>query len=201
MESLRRFFTPLSYLRIQRDGKILDEWVIPFVMTVMTFCVFKLTEWAVPVFGGQGVVVGVTSYLQVVSGFYIASLAAIATFNKDTMDKKMAGEPPTLKIRVRGVLKPEELTRRRFLCFLFGYLAFLSIFLYFFGIGANLVAPHLAVEGLMFGDFLKWLFAFVYIFLGYNLICTTLLGLYFMADKIHRIDTGFSEEPRKKIDQ
>ncbi|WP_282876237.1 hypothetical protein [Pseudomonas peli] len=191
MESLRRFFTPLSYLRIQRSGKLLDELIIPAILTALTFLIFKLAGWRVPVFGGQGVVVGVTSYLQVVSGFYIASLAAIATFNKDAMDKKMAGDPPTLTVRVKGVLKPEELTRRRFLCFLFGYLSFISILLYFVGVGANLVAPHLAVEYSENGHYFKWIFSVIYIFFGYNLICTTLLGLYYMADRIHRVDPSF----------
>lgn len=196
MDSLTRFLTPLSYLRIQRDGKYVDELFIPIILTLMTFLVFFLTSWKVPVFGASGLVVSVTSYLQVVSGFYIASLAAIATFNKETMDKTMAGDPPTLKVRVKGVVRLEELSRRRFLCFLFGYLALLSIILYFVGIGSNLLAPVISLNNYYLALGVKWGFAAIYTFASYNMICTTLLGLYYMADRIHRKDNEFTDSEK-----
>jgi hypothetical protein len=161
-------------------------------MLLVTFSVFWLVSWDVTVFGASGLISSVVGYLQVVSGFYIASLAAVATFNQENMDKPMAGKSPVLSVRRRGRMKDEKLTRRRFLCFLFGYLAFLSVLMLFIGIGANLVAPAVSqeIDG-DFGFYLKWLFAGCYIFVGYNLIFTTLLGLYYMTDRIHRKDAAF----------
>lgn len=191
MRSVKRLLTPLSYLRIDRQDKILDELALPLLLLIATITVFWLLDWKLVIFGSSGLVAGVGSYLQVVTGFYIASLAAIATFNQKNMDLRMAGESPTLKVEWMGVKREEKLSRRRFLCFLFGYLSFLSIFLYFGGVGANLLAQ--PILSLLNGStifWFKWTFVSVYLFIVYNLICTTLLGLYYMTERIHRPESG-----------
>lgn len=187
MRSLKRLLTPLSYLRIDRQDKLFDEIVLPLLLLSVTLGVFWLLDWKLVIFGGSGLVAGVGSYLQVVTGFYIASLAAIATFNQKNMDLRMAGESPTLTVEWMGIKREEKLSRRRFLCFLFGYLSFLSIFLYFGGVGANLLAqPLLIFISSTAAFWIKWTFVSVYLFILYNLICTTLLGLYYMTERIHR---------------
>lgn len=85
------------------------------------------------IFGDHGIVQGVNGLLQILTGFYIASLAAVATFNKQSMDEVMPGEPPIVDVRGGKI---EQLTRRRFVCSMFGYLAFISLFVYLIGIGA-----------------------------------------------------------------
>jgi len=183
---------PLSYLRIERKGKAFDELVLPLLLLALTLCFFWLLDWKLVIFGSSGLVSGVGSYLQVVTGFYIASLAAVATFNQKNMDLRMAGDSPTLTVEWKGRRLEEQLTRRRFLCFLFGYLSFLSIFVYFGGVGANLIAPPLVAalpKDYLF--FVKWGFVSVYLLVVYNLICTTLLGLYYMTERIHRPESEF----------
>lgn len=192
MRSAKRLLTPLSYLRIERQDKWLDELIFPLVFLGVTLFVFWLLDWKLVVFGSSGLLAGVGSYLQVVTGFYIASLAAVATFNQKNMDHRMEGESPSLTVEWKGGKREEKLTRRRFLCFLFGYLSFLSIFVYFGGVAANLLAqavlnalPPVAVF------WVKWCFVSVYLFVVYNLICTTLLGLYYMTERIHRPKSKF----------
>ncbi len=65
----------------------------------------------------------VNGLLQVLIGFFVASLAAVATFQRPGMDENMRGKAPTLQ--GKGV------TRRQYLCYMFGYLAFMSIAVYF----------------------------------------------------------------------
>lgn len=199
MRSAKRLLTPLSYLRIDRQDKLKDEVVIPLVLLVTTFFFFWLLDWKVVVFGGSGLIAGVGSYLQVVTGFYIASLAAIATFNQKNMDERMAGESPSLTVDWKGRRVEEKLTRRRFLCFLFGYLAFLSIFLYFSGVAANLLSqPIVKIIPSEAIFWIKWSFVSVYLFVVYNLICTTLLGLYYMTERIHRPESVFVDTPEEE---
>lgn len=187
MRSIKRLLTPLSYLRIARQDKFIDEVALPLFLLCATLFIFWLLDWKLVIFGGSGLIAGVGSYLQVVTGFYIASLAAIATFNQKNMDLRMAGESPTLTVEWMGVKREEKLSRRRFLCFLFGYLSFLSIFLYFGGVGANLLAqPILSSLSGPAVFWIKWTFVSTYLFIVYNLICTTLLGLYYMTERIHR---------------
>lgn len=192
MGSIRRLLAPLSYLRIEREDKVTDELVIPAVLTIISVGILWCFSGRIPVFADKGVVSFIVGYLQIVSGFYIASLAAVATFNKESMDKPMPGIPVVLPVTRRSKGRPETLSRRRFLCFLFGYLSLLSLVLYFSGSALILLAPH--IKNILSEAALaavKWSVICVYMFTTYNLLVTTLLGLYYMTDRIHRKDATF----------
>jgi len=196
MGSVKRLLVPLVYLRIRRPDKFLDEIVLPAAFLALSLVIFWVIDWKIQVFGDKGLISGVGSYLQIVTGFYIASLAAVATFNQKDMDKRMDGDSPILTPGWLINNAPETLTRRRFLCFLFGYLSFCSIFLYFCGIAANLVAyPIAQMIPAQYAFTIKWSFACVYLFVLYNLISTTLLGLYYMTERIHRPSAEFTDSP------
>lgn len=192
MGSINRLLTPLSYLRIKRQDKVFDEFVIPGVLTVILMAILLCFSGRIPIFSEKGIISVIVSYLQIVSGFYIASLAAVATFNKDSMDKAMPGIPVVLPSRKKRRGKPEALSRRRFLCFMFGYLSFVSLFLYFGGSALVLLAPHLKliVSGVWLAV-LKWSVVAIYMFMTANMLVTTLLGLYYMTDRIHRKEAAF----------
>jgi hypothetical protein len=146
----------------------------------------------IPIFSEKGVISVIVGYLQIVSGFYIASLAAVATFNKESMDKTMPGIPVVLPSRPRRRGKPEALSRRRFLCFMFGYLSFTSLMLYFGGSAIVLLAPHLkSLLSEAWLPIIKWPTVCIFIFITSNMMVTTLLGLYYMTDRIHRKDAAF----------
>ncbi len=200
MGSIRRLLTPLSYLRIEREDKVKDELIIPLALTFLSIGSLLLLAGKIPVFSEKGLLSFIVNYLQIVSGFYIASLAAVATFDKDSMDKPMPGLPTTLPRTMKGVAVTENLSRRRFLCFLFGYLSLLSLILYFSGSGLILAAPH--IKTLISANlvvYLKWMVVFFYLMVTYNLLVTTLLGLYYMTDRIHRADPV--QLPAAKADQ
>lgn len=190
--SLRRLLTPLSYLRIKRQDKHTDELIIPGLITVVSIFILACFNGRIPVFAEKGVISAIVNYLQIVSGFYIASLAAVATFNKDSMDKAMPGIPVILPNRRRRKGRSEPLSRRRFLCFLFGYLSFASLVLYFGGSALVLLAPHIKemipAQAL---PLLKWPVITLYLFVTSNVMVTTLLGLYYMTDRIHRKEATF----------
>jgi hypothetical protein len=60
-----------------------------------------------------------SNLLYVLPGFYIAALAAIATFNAPTMDVPLDGQNTELCSQEENI-QTRKLTRRRFLCLLFG---------------------------------------------------------------------------------
>ncbi len=182
-----RLLKPLDYLRVQAIEKRRYDFFYPLIAG---FCITALLFFSpieVQIFGNSGLIDLIIGILQILTGFYIASLAAVATFNKEGMDELMSGKPPKLLIWLRGTTVIIELTRRRFLSLLFGYLAFLSISMYFLGGAANLIAPGIIN---LIPSFLhictKWFFILIYLTVTSNLIVTTLLGLYYMCDRIHR---------------
>jgi hypothetical protein len=187
---IERLLKPLDYLSIQHQSKLKYDLVIPLVICGISSVVFYVVPIRPPIFGQNGLVALVNSLLQVLAGFFIASLAAVATFNKEGMDATMPGDPPTLKVVEKGRTKIIDLSRRRFLSLMFGYLAFLSLFLYTVGglinLFANSVRPSLTATWIWALDAI---FLIPYLFALSNLLVTTLLGLFYMSDRIHRPDS------------
>lgn len=186
---ISRLFKPLDYLRIKHRQKTIYDYVIPLIISIVgTTCIYLL-PLPISIFGKSGFINAITGILQILTGFYIASLAAVATFDKRGLDVPLAGKPVILKVHRRGKLIDEHVTRRKFLCLLFGYLALLSFFLYFLGSMANLLAANFSyLTPPPLRCFVKWLFVGIYIFLTANLITTTLHGFYYLVDRIHRQD-------------
>lgn len=191
MNALSQLLKPLDYLRIKHPKKAAFDWVFPLALTVGLWAFLTFVAGSPRVFGSTGLVAGVNGLLQVLVGFYIAALAAIATFQKPGMDEKISGDPAILDEQFRGRTLSTELTRRRFLCYMFGYLAWASLALYFAGVIGNLSvdAVHARLTPTAWVA-LKHAGLLVYLFVVSNLTITTMLGLYYMAHRLHL------EEPR-----
>lgn len=195
-----RLFVPLKYLTIHHPEKrTFDIWVplgIAFVMMLPLFSA-QFREDAVTtldVFGRS------SDLLSVLTGFFVAALAAVATFGGPEMDETMPGKPP---VTLNHGTHIEPLSRRRFLSFLFGYLAFLSLFMYLFGFAFAAVQKYVVVAYI--GDLATWTFGTFWVLfsvLAGNLISTSLLGLFYLTDRIHRVNrkltTGASDQPKLK---
>ena len=131
-----------------------------------------------------------TSFIGLLSGFFIASLAAIATFGGKGLDSEMIGNGKvtlTHKSPCGDNDDVEALTRRRFLSFLFGFLAFMSIVCSLLGMVA-FFADQINI-GLYSQNLVNYGFPFFWIiysfFIG-TIISNTLLGLFYLTDRMHR---------------
>lgn len=174
---ISKVLTPLDYLRIKHPEKRFFDWVMPVITGLIITCAISFLPKSVSLIGKDSLVSLVNGILQILSGFYIASMAAVATFNKEGMDDVMQGKPP--------ILKQIKLTRRKFLTYLFGYLAFMSIGLYFVGGFLQLTSLNIKELHLSTFPFIKSALLFIYITTVCNIIYTTALGMYFMIDKMH----------------
>jgi len=150
------------------------------------------------ILGKDGLIVLINNLMGILVGFFVASLAAVSTFNKEGMDKVIPGTPMTLRVKESSAVKNIKITKRRYLCLLFGYFAFMSLFLYLFGGGLPyifsntdvLLNPKLTM-------IFKYILCGIYFFIFTNILITTLLGLYYLVDRIHRyeatLQTGSSD--------
>ncbi|PZU21963.1 MAG: hypothetical protein DI589_13800 [Shinella sp.] len=187
-----RLFVPLKYLLIRHPEKAKFDVVFPIFFA----CAFLLPTLSADF--RQAAVTSIdllgrsSDLLSILTGFFVAALAAVATFGGDEMNETMPGHPPvTLPDPIRPG-EPEKLSRRRFLSFLFGYLAFLSLALYlvgfvYFGLQTYVIAKY-APDWVTFSFVVFW--GIYGVALG-NLLANTLLGLFYLTDRIHR--------PNKKI--
>lgn len=174
---------PLSYLKIAQPQKAWFDYIIPIALSIFfsSLIIYSDIKYKnVELFSDKGIVNVINGLTQILSGFYLASMAAIATFPNKDMDKIMDGIPPRLSNK--------DLTRREFLIQLFGYLCFICILLYLIG-GLSIYFFDFAVLSFIWTKFFKFSFCLVYLFIFFNMLLTTLLGLYFLIVKINQKKT------------
>ena len=181
-----------GYLSIRHPTKKYVDWVFPVGLVLVTLFFIFLMKDKVNIFGVGGVITLVLGYIQNLPGFYIAALAAIATFARTDIDVLMPGNPPP-QIRSednRGIINLITLTRRRFLCLLFAFLTAECIFLTFLSIFFVSIAPGIKIylSNEILSSITFYLAAGFYLLFLYQLLITTLWGLYYLGERIHQID-------------
>jgi len=189
LHQIRILLFPLRYLKIYHEDKYWFDWVFPLVLTSIVLLVHFSIPSGLSLAGGDGLVKALNPLIQVLTGFYVAALAVIATFQNSDIDKLMKGDPPEV-FEPRGAEDVSvKLTRRRFLSYMFGYLAFVSFVLYGMGVVILMSAgyvTHIPPSSLYWGKTIGiGLFSFAF----FNLVITTLLGLYYLTYKIHLKDS------------
>ncbi|MCE7579433.1 hypothetical protein LZS94_18110 [Aliivibrio fischeri] len=170
---------PFSYLSIKHEDKWIYDWFIPMFFTAVTSVVVFFFMSIEKVVGQGGLISELTSFVANLPGFFIAALAAVATFNKHDIDDLMANSPK-IEIYHHGNSMMIEMTRRRFLCVLFSYLTAVSIFLVLTSrIFLSLEIPEDYFIISAWGGFLMFMF-----FL-WQMILATVLGLYYLGERLH----------------
>ncbi len=179
-------FSPLAYLRIRHATKWMFDWLYPLGFALLTAA--ALWKFGRPgmIAGTSGLLDRLTLVFSVLPGFYIAALAAIATFNRPDIDAVMPDPTPRLKVEIRGRPNVIELTRRRFLAYLFAFMCWESLTLLvvcvFAGLTANGVMAWLGSAATC----VKWIFLCALLTLFWQLVFATFLGLYYLGDRLNR---------------
>jgi hypothetical protein len=188
MRTYLKLFTALSFFKIKSPDLFWFQWIYPIIFCITLQIIFWLLPSKPHIFGDAGIVNSTNGLLNTLIGFYLAALAAIASFPNNALDLNMKGRTPEIYLNRGGKKILEKLTRRRFLCILFGYCTFVSIFIYFLGVISSFLLPSL----LSIPFFIKWKYFFkfgwlsIYLFLSSSLLITTLLGLHYLVDRMHR---------------
>lgn len=186
-QMLKVLFSPLSYLGIRHEAKYWADWVYPTAFSIAsTFLLFQYGSPGV-VTGDGGLLSKILIVCSVLPGFYIASLAAIATFNRPDIDELMPPPTPEITQKIGGKKNDVPLTRRRFLSHLFAFLCFESLSIMIVCVFASLVGPNIAdhfVDAAI--PYIKVGFVFIVLLMFWQMLCGTLLGLYYFGDRLYR---------------
>lgn len=129
----------------------------------------------------------ISTFVQVLPGFYIGSLSAIASYSYPVMDNMMLSPTPYLVENVNGGERPSKLSRRRYLTLMFGYLSALSIigaiFIFFtrlvYDIQIFTVTPVLYYT-------VYYSMILIFFFFFSQMLLVTMFGIYYLADRMHR---------------
>lgn len=175
-----RLMRPLLFLHIKMDKLCRYVWLYPL------FWFGLLSAFLVLFFQGE---IGRVSYelveksaafVVLMPEFYLLDLIAVALAIKTpAMDKGLEGGGAALTSRENETGK-RFLSRRRFLCLLFGYLSFLSLLLLLSNMALTMVA-----QGGWFTTPLQVFFAGIYGFFFIQLVLLTMLALFFLCDRLH----------------
>lgn len=176
---IRQLVTPLDYLRVRSTGaeKALLDIYLPATLTVASLVVTVGFPSVVPFLGDHGFVANLNGLLQTLTGFYVGALAAVATFPNPLMDRKTDNL----------YLDRELIVRRLFVAKLFAFLAMGAFALYLAGLFIN-IPSHVYHEAAPTGwkPYLRASGIALYLFVFWQMLCVTLLGLYYLCERIHR---------------
>ncbi|MBQ4676137.1 hypothetical protein H9X88_24310 [Aeromonas hydrophila] len=174
-----KLLKPLHYVQISSTEKRWFDFGLPLVFaTISILIIYVFLPQPLSFIGKDSVISLSNGILQILSGFYIASMAAVSTFNREGMDDLMEGSDIPM-------LRGEPLSRRSFLSYLFGYLAFMSIVMYFAG-GLAQLASGTIHSFCIEHPYGKVALATLYLLVLWNILFTTVLGMHFLIDRIHR---------------
>lgn len=183
------FLRSLNYLRVSHRYALRYNWIYPIILGgAVAYGVLQLTT-ADSLFEDDGFLRSFTPVLSILAPFFIAALAAVSTFSGNpSIDEPFdMSQPVLLKvIGDGGDWENIDITPRHFLSLLFGYCTSLSILLLLVSIFAPFVAKLVEVTSNEWLSFwLSSIFAVFTVLLS-QLFLGTLLGVYYLADRIHR---------------
>lgn len=185
LDAIRVLSSPLRYLRAKSKTKPYWDWVIPTWLAAAVVWTYVQFPAQLPLATEKGLFASVNQLLQVLVGFYIAALAAVASLNSVSLDQAVEGDP--VSIVQRGLSEPVVLNRRRLISMMFAYLSFTSIAIYTLGVVAilgrdifNDIVPIAAKESIKVSFLAFYTIALV------QSVCITLVTLFYLGDRMHR---------------
>ncbi len=178
-----KLFTAFSFYKLRSSDLIYFQYVFPTLMSIAISVIFStmiMNGFHVKL---NDILLSSTTLMGVLVGFYIAALAAVTSFPNTTLDSPMKGDAPYIKSGKDG--QKTIISRRRFLSIILGYCAFLSIFIYIVGSisagvdfsNTNYVLSYKYITATL------WI---IYCWILCSLLVTTMLGLHYLIDRMHR---------------
>lgn len=198
---IRQLLVPCNYIRIRYgssriSSKVLYDWVLPALLTAATIGLLTLLAIPLEISGHAAATAGLSNLLALLIAFYMAALAAVATFGRTDIDQKLRGGDAILWVLNHKTWKrePKALTYRQFICYLFGYLSFLALVLFIALLSFNLLWDRIeaVASKYMWGEAISscaetGLFV-LFVFGFWQLFIASLVGIYFLTDRIHTIN-------------
>ena len=193
MQALYQFLRPFAFLRIR--GATLGFYRIygPVLFAALATAIVFLLPLEIKITQDKSLADYMASLFSTLPGFFIAALAAVVAFSGGDLDKVMPDVK--LSITANGDTSPVEITLRVFLSYLFSYLTIVSFIGFFVCVSGTLVALNAAklvslIESPelreIIGTSLKLGFVYSVLFLVASVLFCTMLGLYFLAERVHQ---------------
>jgi hypothetical protein len=183
---------------VNEEKRHLDLW--PTLLLAIVLALPFILLPGTPFFHKDGFLDKFLILTSALTGFYVAALVAAATFTHPDLDKVFKAGPVALVTKGHDGQKiREHLTRREFVCTIFGYLAFSSLMLSLLaslaiGISSydHTAVAHWSIVGPVLGGaylpIARGVVIFCFTLAIAHLVVATSLGLYYLMDRLYRRD-------------
>lgn len=184
---------PLNYLRLENEsGRYLIwrdslSWLVITLLLSVPFSAIEGSNY----FHKDGFLDKFASFSSVLTGFYVAALIAVATLSSKFADL----DEPITDGEVRKPQldneEPELLSRRQYVCYMFGYMAYLSLILSLVSIALVVLSPMFHQISLTVCDrviphaFFRGSAIFLLSIPIASLAITTIRGLYYLVERLY----------------
>ncbi len=201
------FTSPFKYLRLrnERGTRLAFRDLLPVLIITAIFSAPFILLDQVNFFRPTGFVDRIGSLAAVLAGFYIAALVAVGSFSASIGD---LDSPITNGKIFLHKNDDTSLTRREYICAVFGFLSFLSLFIAIASSFILIIAPSLSVMASgrtvsLLGcetspsHVLRYISIFLYCLTLSMMIVTTFYGLYYLTDRIYAKSPKILPKSRK----
>jgi hypothetical protein len=183
---MRDLIRPFAYLTVRHPSRLplWVNWLLPLLMATVVLAGLWALKERVNVYGAQGLLERLLSFVQTLVGFYIAALAAVSSFNSPHLDREMPHPAPTMEVKHNGALQTVAATRRRFLTSMFAYLTALS---FLFSLAAVAVLVLAGPFGQSYPSLAAWLRPvglFCFLVALFQTTCITFWGLFYLGERM-----------------
>ena len=185
-----RLLYPLRYFMLDNEEKRwLDRW--PTMILAILIALPYIFIPGASFFRANGLLDKMLTLTSCLTGFYVAALVAAATFSHPDLDNIITSGPIALVSKSADGEKIKDLlSRRRFACYIFGYLSFLSLIISVWSAVvvslSTSILPHLFKTELFI--WLRNIFLILSSAMIAHLVVATCLGLYYLMDRMYRRD-------------
>ena len=184
---INQLVKPIGYLFIKHPFKWVVDWLYPSILCLLFITlVCKLSSIDVFLRTG-GTLSLILGFVQSLPGFYIAALAAIATFGRLDIDDILPEPTPKVVVKLRGADNVISLTRRRFLAMLFAFLTAESVILTILAIVLIPFSADIQAISVLFKESGKWIaigLSSIYMIGFFQMVLATFWGLYYLGYKL-----------------
>lgn len=195
---------PLLYLKLENAfGRyIIRRDIVPLFLLIGLLAGPFLFFGQANYFHKDGFVDKVSSFLAVLTGFYVAALIAVATLSSKFADLDLPITDGEVRLPSKDGEAGELLSRRQYVCYMFGYMAFVSLFLSLACIALVVLSPLLADEGFSIWSVRiahSWVRGTGILILTIplaSLALTTVRGLYYLVERLYA-ETSKIDHSRK----
>jgi hypothetical protein len=186
---------PFAFTQVEGPGLIIYRDVLPWLTVAAAAAAYWVLPVRVPLVGAASASSLLIPFFAGLPGFFIAALAAVATFHGVDLDREM--NEVTVEMRVRGGKAAVSPTLRVFLCYLFAYLTAISFLGFFLCSATSLLSGNIHTLTKMIaagrGNIETAImfvarsgFVIVATLIGARVVFCTALGLYFLSERVHQ---------------